>query len=193
MRLHVDREALRTKLLDTMSYADRWAVDRPHDTEVRNALRSEAFATHAVGVFRNGMFTDADNEAQSALASMLGLRHGIVELRTNANAYTFKDAERELGRVRSMLVVDYSVNLFDGAATPVTHGFLNDEYFPPWDAWLSFVEYQQPESRACLLTWVPAWASLLVEKAIEVDPAACLSWARWDGDTLIIHGWGKQW
>jgi hypothetical protein len=157
MRLQVDREVLRTALLDTMSYADRWAVDRPRDIDVRTALRSEAFATHAVGVFRNGMFTDADAEAQTALASMLRLRRGIVELRTNANAYSLEDAEWELQRERSMLIVDYSVNLFDGAATAVTAGFLNDEYFPPWDAWLSFVEQEQLESRACLLAWTPAW------------------------------------
>jgi hypothetical protein len=33
----------------------------------------------------------------------------------------------------------------------------------------------------------PRMASPLVEKAIAVDPAACLSWASWVGDTLIVQ------
>jgi hypothetical protein len=83
------------------------------------------------------------------------------------------------------------MNLFDGAAEPVTDDYFNVEYFPPWDLWLALVPVDDIPEDLCLLSWVPPWAEPLVVAGIEVDPAECLSWAKWVGDGLEVVGWGQ--
>jgi hypothetical protein len=102
--------------------------------------------------------------------------------------------DRELLRPCTLLVTDWSASLFDGALTPETSGFIDDNAMPPWDAWLALAQVPAAQGPACLLSWIPSWIAERVDFSIRVDAAECMSWLRVESDQrLTLHGWGKSW
>jgi len=99
----------------------------------------------------------------------------------------------ELRRPKSLLVMDWSASLFDGALTPETDGFLNDDAMPPWDTWITLVHAKESHGMCCLLSWVPNWLSEKVDFAISADAGECFSWLVVEARGTRTLGWGRRW
>jgi len=96
---------------------------------------------------------------------------------SQVKATTARFAEAEFARESSLLAFRWRSSLFDGAATPLTSGFLNDDYMPPWDTWLHTLCIPDlDDDPCCLISWVPSFLTAEVDSAMFVDPARSLSW-----------------
>jgi hypothetical protein len=112
--------------------------------------------------------------------------------KSGGTLFRMADASGEINRAQSLLLFQPSWSLNDGATPPVSEGFIDGQCFPPWDTWLAMVSQSGGEGNA-LITWVPEWASPLVNDAIQVDPAGCLCWIRSEEDHLWKLERGKAW
>lgn len=91
-----------------------------------------------------------------------------------------------------LLVVNWRESLFDGACSPITTGFLDDDCMPAWDTWVRVVSLDESHVNHGLVCWIPSELVRDVNDAMLIDPAKCMSWLRPDtSGTLHIVGWGK--
>jgi hypothetical protein len=110
------------------------------------------------------------------------------------NQHSPDEIQTQLHRPKSLIVLDWSSSLFDGAATPETHGFLDEYCIPPWDTWLGLGKVEGAYASNCLTSWVPNWMSDGMDSGIAVDPASCLSWCSVSPDgKLQCRAWGMRW
>lgn len=98
---------------------------------------------------------------------------------------------RECRRTGSLLVTDWAASLFDGAVSPETHGFIDDDCIPPWDTWLGLIRAPGAVGELCLLSWVPKPLSQNVNLGVRVDAAECLSWLSVEEEATRLLGWGR--
>ncbi len=91
-----------------------------------------------------------------------------------------------------LLVVDWRRSLFDGACSPITSGFINDDCIPPWDTWLGIVSLQNKNVIHGLLCWIPTALIESVNDALTIDAAQCMSWVKETQTGTTIVGWGKR-
>lgn len=101
--------------------------------------------------------------------------------------------QAELARPKALLVTDFAKSLFDGAVTPETNGFINEDCIPPWDCWIDLLKAETSYGGWCLVSWIPASLSEQIDFSIEVDAAECMSWLRLMDNKLEILGWGQRW
>jgi hypothetical protein len=100
-----------------------------------------------------------------------------------------QDTLDESGR---LLMVNWRESLFDGACSPITHGFLDDDCMPGWDTWLRIASLDDSQDAHGLVCWIPTELVPLVNDAILIDAARCMSWLKQDSkDLLTAVGWGK--
>ena len=91
-----------------------------------------------------------------------------------------------------LLVVNWDQSLFDGACSPITQGFINDDCLPGWDTWIALVSLGDERLVHGLLCWVPPELVRRVDDAIRVDAAQCMSWLKKEAEqTFALVGWGK--
>jgi hypothetical protein len=94
----------------------------------------------------------------------------------------------------TLLLVNWRDSLFDGAASPLTYGFIDDNWIPGWDTWLAIVSLEGKPNDHALLCWVPVELCREVDSAITVDAARSLSWLAFDHAIKpFLVGWGKRW
>ena len=95
----------------------------------------------------------------------------------------------------SLLLVNWRDSLFDGAGSPDTYGFIDDDWIPGWDTWLAIVSLEGKPNEHALLCWVPPELCREVDSAVAVDAAQCMSWLAHDrsSNKPILVGWGKRW
>lgn len=189
----VDRGELRDRLRCAMTYVGAPAITAPDPAHFRTCLRSDFLGRDAIAVFPDGLSTQAGDAQRVALDRLAHARSAIGQLRENAIDYSWEDAEAELTAPRALLLFNPQTSLFDGAAVPPTHGFLNTNYFPPWDTWLDLVDGIRDAPGPTLVSWVPRWCRDCMDIGIAVDPAGCLAWAVLRGDAVGCRGWGKTW
>lgn len=93
-----------------------------------------------------------------------------------------------------LLVVNWSESLFDGACSPLTHGFIDNDCIPGWDTWVCLISLEDKSGHA-LVCWIPPELFQAVDDAITVDAARCMSWLTFDQHSKkpLILGWGKRW
>ncbi len=178
-------------VLDAMEWAGQFAREGPPAESIVTALRSSDLASVAALVFPAQSGSNLET-ARVRIHDFVQLCKSLTESRNRRTLFRISDAEQETNRAQSLLLFVPAWSLFDGAANPVSDGFIDDEYFPPWDTWLTMIPCSGGQGNG-LLTWVPEWASPLVNGAIQVDPANCLCWVRSEDDRLKEHEWGKPW
>jgi hypothetical protein len=93
----------------------------------------------------------------------------------------------------SLLLLNWRDSLFDGACTPETYGYIDDDCIPGWDTWVTIVSLEKQQH--ALLCWVPADLCREVDSAIALDAANCMSWLTFDrhSNKPFLVGWGKRW
>ena len=101
--------------------------------------------------------------------------------------------QAELHRPMALLVTDSAKSLFDGAVTPESQGFFDEDCIPPWDCWVDLIEVETSYGGWCLISWIPRSLSDRVDFSLAVDAAECMSWLRSVDDKLEILGWGHRW
>lgn len=176
-----------------LAYARALGHSPPND-EIAWRFRSEELSEAAAGVFPESCATRFSHQIVKAFAAFLAERAALIE--TDGLQVDSSLLDSELNRPQSLLITDWANSLFDGALTPETAGFLNDDAMPPWDTWLALLSGVGSDSRelTCLLSWVPAWMAGDVDRSIFIDAADCLSWGRFDSrGRLAVHGWGRRW
>jgi hypothetical protein len=90
-----------------------------------------------------------------------------------------------------LLVVNWRESLFDGACSPITHGFLDDDCMPGWDTWVRIVSLDESQIAHGLVCWIPTELVPAVNDAILIDAAQCMSWLQQDANGMLIAaGWG---
>lgn len=95
---------------------------------------------------------------------------------------------------RPIVGTDWNKSLFDGALTPETRGFIDEDGMPPWDCWLGIRPVANSVTGSCLVSWVPQWLSDEVDFGIRVDAAECLAWAELVmDDHIAVKQWGASW
>ena len=98
------------------------------------------------------------------------------------------DAGADRGR---LLLVNWSASLFDGACSAITRGFLDEDGMPGWDTWARIVSFDESRTTHGLLCWVPDILLGLLDDAMRIDPARCMTWLKPDRNGLVVLlGWG---
>lgn len=158
------------------------------DDDFAVTFRSPELATAAQRVFPASCHTKFSQQVVDRFHEFTIQRESLLTERATI-------LTAELHRPRSLLMFKWRYSLFDGAATPESLGFLNDDYMPPWDTWLQLVPTTSGEPESCgLMTWVPEPIGPYVNAGIIVDPAQSMSWCSLASDGKIrLHGWGQQW
>ena len=178
-----------SQVIEQLRVCLAWCADRdlPTCRDFSNVFRSSALAEHAAIAFPDSCHTKYSPEMARAFANFT--RHRASQV----TAPTLKVASAEFCRPQSLLAFNWRSSLFDGAATPQTLGFLNDDYMPPWDTWLHIIciPYLNYDPY-CLISWVPNSLAASVNSGVVVDPAESMSWCNVSTDgTITLHGWGK--
>jgi hypothetical protein len=151
-------------------------------------FRSNSLAEKAREVFPESCHTPHSESVISAFQKLLNARHSLPK----AELPPEERIEAELHRQGSVLVVDWSKSLFDGAITPETDGFIDDDCMPGWDSWISLAQVPSSYGKACLICWVPDNLTRKVNFGIEVDAASCMSWLNVQRDRVRLTGWGES-
>ena len=159
------------------------------ETPVARMFRSPQLEQEARQVFPNSCHTPFSEEMKTAFESFL-LRRFLLGGRV---AIAPQDTLSLIRQPKTLLVTHWSASLFDGALSPETDGFLDDDAMPPWDTWMSLVPIEGSVGPYSLLSWVPPFISDDVDAAILVDAAECLSWLVIGPDGVSLIGWGKSW
>lgn len=158
--------------------------------DVSKALRSQQLESLAKRVFPDSCHTTFSNELEMQFERFLRKRETLSQSK-HLPAETVVD---ELKRGRSLLLTDWEASLFDGALTPDTDGFMDDDAMPPWDTWCALVKTKESVGEVCLLSWVPCWMSDKIDVAIQIDAAESLSWVKIFGEAKPeVTGWGMKW
>lgn len=169
-------------------YAATALTNLPDQTEhaYYKILRSAALSPCAKGLFPHGTGTDFSHGTQSAMID-------LVAARASANIVAPSKVDSDaINEPNTLLLFRWGESLFDGAGTPASLGYIDDDYFPPWDTWLTVTSTSQPNDADCLVSWVPTWARPLVENAMAASPTECLSWGIWEVDRLRATKWQKK-
>lgn len=188
----------------TLSFSDLQSLATPCLTWC-HGLPSPASTGHDVAhVFRSQQLRKAANDVFPYSCHTLFSESLVTEFERflrersksipDANKMSSEEVRQELQRRQSLLLTDWSASLFDGALTPETNGFIDDNGMPPWDTWICLLQATDSKGIACLLSWIPSWLAEKVDLAVRADAANSLSWlvVREDGK-LQLHGWGKGW
>lgn len=169
-----------------------WCGKRVPSLDENDALaatfRSPTLAAAAQRVFPESCHTKFSQEVVDRFHEFTGERASLVTVRPT-------EVAAELHRPRSLLLFKWRYSLFDGAATPESLGFLNDDYMPPWDTWLQLLPTTTDEPESCgLVSWVPEPIGPYVNAGIIVDPAESMSWCSLSsGGKIMLRGWGQPW
>lgn len=168
----------------------RFLRTAPAEKAIGDLFRSAELRVAAQRVFPESCHTAYDRDLQVRFGEF----HELQRAAAADGVLTSEEVAEELRRPGAILVSDWSSSLFDGALTPETAGFIDDDAMPPWDTWIALVQVEGSHGAACLLSWVPRWLFDRVNFAVQVDAAECLSWACFDPqDRLIPKGWGRVW
>jgi len=165
-----------------------WCGDRcailDSTTDLSHSFRSDSLATLAAAVFPESCHTPYSPDLTYRFARFTAERERLV----GSNSI---DPVSEYNRQRSLLLVNWQSSLFDGAVVPETRGFIDDDYIPAWDTWLSIVRIETDYGTHGLLCWIPESLADNVDMAIRVDPASCLTWCETRQTMLKHRSWGK--
>lgn len=165
-----------------------WCGDRckslDSNTDLTNTFRSESLASFAAEVFPESCHTPFSP------GLLLQFQRFATERERLTASATVKP-EAEYHRERSLLIVNWQSSLFDGAVVPETRGFIDKDYIPAWDTWLSIVGIQTDYGTHGLLCWIPESMADAVDWAIRIDPASCLAWCKASDQLLQHRSWGK--
>ena len=74
-----------------------------------------------------------------------------------------------------LLICYPEASVWDGAANPVSEGFVDDDDLPAWNTWC--YHGIDNEQSSFLISWVPPAFIDLAQKAIEYCPTSCIKWA----------------
>jgi hypothetical protein len=181
-----DPEQFRYALASCVSYCRRYAptqeeIDRADyeflesETEypLYRTLRSDALSSFAKRLFPDRSGSPYRHDTQQAMTDLISSRSQNVEGKIGV------DFNREIHEPDCLLLFRWAHSLFDGAGTPASLGYVDDEYFSPWDTWLAVIPGVE-WGEDCLVAWVPPWARPLVQNAMWASPTECLSWGAWE-------------
>lgn len=175
-------------ILQQLAVTMTWCGDRceslDSDADLTNTLRSEALAPFAAAVFPESCHTLFS-------PGLIQQFHRFATERERLTRSVTVNAIGEYNRERSLLIVNWRSSLFDGAVVPETRGFINEDYIPAWDTWLSIVGIRTDFGTHGLLCWIPEALADGVDWAIRIDPASCLAWCEASGRLLQHRAWGK--
>lgn len=178
---------LANRLSECLRYCN-FATRRFEDAT--RAFRSNRLMPLAKAVFPRSCHTELSNDVLVAFERFADERKILVAGRTIDEAIV----QAELSRPKSILITDWNKSLFDGALTPETRGFIDEDGMPPWDCWLGIRPVANSVTGSCLVSWVPQWLSDEVDFGIRVDAAECLSWAEFAmDDHIAVKQWGASW
>ena len=90
-----------------------------------------------------------------------------------------------------LLLVNWRESLFDGACSPITDGFLDEDCMPGWDTWVRVVSLDESQAAHALVCWIPSELVPAVNGALMIDAAQCMSWLRQESNGMLATaGWG---
>lgn len=179
------------RLSHKIDYELKFAMARyDYDDGVKlSKFRSADLKSYAQQVFPESCHTSFSESVEGAFEGFVDARRKLV-----GGELPFEERiTAELSRPKSILVVDWESSLFDGAVTPETEGFIDDDCMPGWDSWLALADVPSSHGKKCLICWIPEELSEKVNFGIEVDAASCMSWlsvTRNGGMSLV--GWGRS-
>lgn len=152
--------------------------------DLTNTFRSDSLSKLAAAVFPESCHTPFSPELLQHFERFTTERQRIA-------GNIAINTESEYHRDQSLLIVNWRSSLFDGAVVPETRGFIDEDYIPGWDMWLSIVPIQAECDTHGLICWVPQSLADDVDSAIRVDPASCLAWCYTASQQLYHLPWGK--
>lgn len=168
---------------------DRSAAPIRHG-DITGHFRNANLSMAARVVFPDSCHTVISDQLRIRFDAFVATRDAIAL----HNAMSSEWLQFELSRPKAFLVTDFAKSLFDGAVTPETDGFIDDDCMPPWDCWIDLLEVTNSYGHTCLVSWIPEWLSEKVDFGILVDAAECMSWLRVDSNlNYSLVGWGKRW
>ena len=167
-----------------------WCCPRLENRNKRVALvedlRSHSLEVPATAVFPSSCHTPPSRLVHEAFQRFASERIKLCSSRVPDTELV----EHELARSRSVLAIDWARSLFDGSSAEATNGYFDDDGMPPWDCWLEIGGIADLTERDCLFIWVPEAVAHVVDAAVFIDAAQCMSWIRPHDLTLV--GWGER-
>jgi|GEM_PF-4682311 len=186
----LNTKTLEQLLLPSLTWCAPYIDKPPTGIDVSAVFRSPSLRLKAMSVFPDSCHTDYTAELEHQFAIFIQAK----SRKTTSQPLDINLVRREVQRDGSLLITDWQASLFDGAMTPETDGFLNEDGMPPWDTWCALVKVPGSVGGVCLLSWVPKWLSEKVDFAILVDAASSLSWLKLAGnESPVLSGWGERW
>lgn len=188
---------VRASLGDAICWAGRRATQAPSsETDIPRCLRSAELHATAARIqpsLRSALAGPDGLTLTDGFSTLLRERHAKLPLKTPRTS--LMRIEEELTRPRALLVVDWQREPTEASwVERQSQGYLDRHSLPPWDTWLELFPTQHPHgARLCLLSWIPPWASTLVEDALCSAPDARLTWAELTQGTLKLRPWGENW
>lgn len=193
---------VRASLGDCLALCGRRATHPPRPELAGAYLRSRELSTYArrahpdwywrCRMFGAGLHRGQGQTCAQAFSEFLRRRRVLLGRRSRASFPPPERLEHEVQRPMSLLLTEWDALLPDATAQERSGGFFEADLIAPWDTWLALLPSSSGRG-GCLLSWVPPWATSLVDGAIESAPGACLSWANPTGDDIQARGWGRPW
>ena len=135
----------------------------PSDDDWGSCFRSKAFSHVAEDVLPESCHTEFTEATIHSFDRFREVRTSLLESDGRINSIDDTTTTSEIHRPRSLLLTDWSKSLFDGAVTPETNGFINEDCIAPWDTWIALVVVDNAYGPCCLLSWIPGWSLHQVE------------------------------
>ena len=181
--------AFKERLRACLNYCHDRRIRLQNEGDHSGVYRSAELEPAATSVFPDSCHTKPSHDLSVRFDEFVSTRMS----KTSQPPIPESVVQEEISRPKSLLLTDFAKSLFDGAVTPETDGFVNDDCMPPWDCWIDLLEVETSYGGWCLVSWVPASLSDQIDFSIEVDAAECMSWLRLVGDNLEILDWGRRW
>jgi hypothetical protein len=183
-------DALESLLAPCLKWCKPHIRKAAENQQVAGLFRSRKLESAAKSVFPLSCATRLNESTTREFDQFLRLRADLAASQFVSDQIVAAEVRRPM----SLLVTDWSASLTDGAMTPETDGFIDEEGMPPWDTWVAFLQVEGAHGLMCLLSWVPVWMSRRVDFAIQVDAAESLSWLLVQQKGPVrINGFGKSW
>ncbi|MBX3435037.1 MAG: hypothetical protein KF847_17100 [Pirellulales bacterium] len=174
-----------------VDYELRYAMARyDYDGRVQvSRFRSADLESYAQQTFPESCHTQFSESVELAFKGFVNARRKLV----GGELPSDELVTAELSRPKSILVVDWEGSLFDGAVTPETEGFIDDDCMPGWDSWLTLADVPTSHGKKCLICWVPEELAEKVNFGVSVDAASCMSWLKVNQNGgMSLVGWGRS-
>ena len=144
--------------------ASAWCLPRASRLDPKGSLRT-------LPLNSPGDITTIDHPVRKKVVQDLFVERATLLALDNVRTDT------ETWRGGRLLICYPERSVWDGAAEPVSEGFIDEDDMPPWDTWCYYGTENETHIVPFIVAWVPPEFINLAQKAVDYNPVASIKWA----------------